>query len=121
MSELEERLNSVLNDPEQLGKLTQMAKSLMGGDSMPAMLQQEAVAAQSGFPDLGIDLDMLTKVSSMMMSGDGKSSRHRVLLEAMAPYLAEKRRRRMEQALKMAKMAKLAKIAFAEFGGDGGE
>ena len=120
MSELEERLNSVLNDPEQLGKLTQMAKSLKGGDSMPAM-QQEAVPVQSGFPDLGIDMDMLTKVGRMMMSGDGKSSRHRVLLEAMTPYLAEKRRRRIEQALKMAKMAKLAKIAFAEFGGDGGE
>jgi len=120
MSELEEKLNSILSDPEQLGKITQMAKSLMGGDAGSAPVQQESTAPQGLFPDLGIDFDLLQKVGSMM-NGESGNSRHRVLLEAMTPYLAEKRRRRMEQALKMAKMAKLAKLAFSEFGGEGGE
>ena len=120
MSEFEEKLNSLLNDPEQMGKITQMAKSLMDGgqESLPA----RAVPAVSASPDLGIDMDMLAKFGKMMSSGTGGgSSNQRALLEAMTPYLGEKRQRRMEQALKMAKMAKIARLAFSEFEGDGGE
>ena len=85
---------------------------------MPA----RAVPAVSASPDLGIDMDMLAKFGKMMSSGTGGgSSNQRALLEAMTPYLGEKRQRRMEQALKMAKMAKIARLAFSEFGGDGGE
>ena len=31
MSELEDKINSLLSDPEQMEKITQMARSLMGG------------------------------------------------------------------------------------------
>ena len=31
MSEFEDRINSVLNDPEQMDKIANLAKSLMGG------------------------------------------------------------------------------------------
>mgnify|MGYP004550994531 FL=1 len=41
-----------------------------------------------------------------------------VLLEAMKPYLAEKRRAKMERALKLAKLAKFAELALGEFGGE---
>lgn len=122
MSEFEERLNSILNDPEQFGKITEMAKSLMEGGDNGSAEPAEPLQPQGILPDFGLDLNLLTKVGKMMngAGGDG-NSQHRALLEAMTPYLAEKRRRRMEQALKMAKMAKLAKLAFAEFGGDSGE
>lgn len=122
MSEFEEKLNSILNDPEQLGKITQMAKSLMdGGEKSPPEVEEPPLP-QGIFPDFGLDMNLLAKVGKMMSgAGNDGNSQHRALLEAMTPYLAEKRRRRMEQALKMAKMAKLAKLAFAEFGGDGGE
>ena len=32
MGEFEDRINSVLNDPEQMDKIANLAKSLMGGD-----------------------------------------------------------------------------------------
>ncbi|MGI6012684.1 MAG: hypothetical protein ACOX7K_00150 [Oscillospiraceae bacterium] len=119
MSEFEEKLNSLLNDPEQMGKITQMAKSLMDGgqDALPA---RTAPAASDAF-DLGIDMEMVAKLGKMLSGKGGGNSHQRALLEAMTPYLGEKRQRRMEQALKMAKMAKMARLAFSEFGGDGGE
>ena len=36
MSEFEDRINSVLNDPEQMDKIANLAKSLMGGDGQGA-------------------------------------------------------------------------------------
>lgn len=119
MSEFEEKLNHLLNDPEQIGKITQMAKSLMDGGQ--ASIPAPSAANTTGFSDLGIDMDLLAKVGKMMSGSGGESSQQRALLEAMTPYLGQKRQRRMEQALKMAKMAKIAKLAFSEFGGDGGE
>lgn len=35
MSEFEDRINSILGDPAQMEKITQMAKSLMGGENAP--------------------------------------------------------------------------------------
>ena len=36
MSEFEDRINSVLNDPEQMDKIANLAKSLMGGEAQKA-------------------------------------------------------------------------------------
>jgi len=40
MSEFEDRLNSILNDPEQMDKIASMAKSLMGGGGPDSAPQQ---------------------------------------------------------------------------------
>ena len=32
MSEFEDRVNSILNDPDQMDKITKIAQSLMGGE-----------------------------------------------------------------------------------------
>ena len=44
------------------------------------------------------------------------ASRH--LLEAMKPYLAEKRRRKIDRAMKLARLASLAELAAGEMGED---
>lgn len=113
MSELEDRLNGLLSDPEQMGRLAQLAKTIMGGggadDAPPA---QDASA-----PD--IDPGMLSRIGGLMKGLNGERDDKKALLEAMKPYLAEKRRQKMDRALKIAKMAKLANMALKEYGGDG--
>ena len=44
-----------------------------------------------------------------------------VLLEAMRPYLSEKRRSKMDKAMKIAWLAQIARLAMGEMGGDGGD
>ena len=94
MSDFEDSLNSILNDPDKMQSIASMAKSLMGGD------------ASESVPD--IDTGALKK---LMGSGDNRDTK---LLEAMRPYLSEKRRSKMDRALKIARLASLAELAAGE-------
>lgn len=50
--------------------------------------------------------------------GSGRDSASRHLLEAMKPYLAEKRRGKIDRAMKLARLASLAELAAGEMGED---
>lgn len=117
-SEFEERLNSILNDPEQMDKIANMAKSLMGGGDTPAQsAQTEATGGGVGALFDGLDPGMLQRIGSMMSGMSQGGNDNTALLEAMKPFLKEKRRAKMERALKLAKMAKVAQFAFGDLGG----
>ena len=109
MAELEDMLNQVLSDPEQMSKIAGLAQSLMGGmETSPPDTQNST---------LPIDPNMLGKIQKLMGGSGEKSSSSEALLRAMQPYLSEKRRTKMDKALKLARMAKLAGFAMEEFGG----
>ena len=110
MAELEDMINSVLNDPEQMNMISSLAKSLMAGDGKG---EEEPPLSQG--PE-GMDAKMLGKIQRIM-AGGGKPAGSEALLRAMQPYLSEKRRTKMDKALKLARMAKLAGFAMEEFGG----
>lgn len=129
MSEFEDRINSVLNDPEQMDKIANLAKSLMGGDTQKADSGDGGMmgklgelarglaggdSADTGSP--GIDPAMLGKIGRLMNAGNAQSSNERALLEAMKPYLTEKRRQKMDRALQLAKLARIARLAMGEMG-----
>lgn len=113
MGELEDRINSVLGDPSQMERITQLARSLMGGDSAG---EGEAPESTAAFPDF--DPALLGRISRMMNADAGKGSDRQALLEAMKPYLSEKRRRKMDKALKLARIARIARLAMGENGGE---
>ena len=107
MNELEEQLNSILSDPEQMEKIAGLARSLMGGG--------DSAAPQRPPEEQGIDASLLQKMSSLMHSGgDG---REQALLKAMAPYLSEKRRGKLDHALQLARLARIAQLAIGKTGG----
>lgn len=107
MSELEDKINNLLNDPGEMERFASFAKSFMGGMGAP---QSEAV------PD--IDPGLIKRISGMM-NGSSADSNDRRLLEAMRPYLSEKRRSKMDRAMKIARLAGIAELAAGEFGGEG--
>lgn len=104
MSELEDKINSVLNDPQQMEQITKLAQSLMG---------EESSSAQNA----GFDLSALTQLGNTV--NDTPSGDKQALLNAMKPYLSEKRRSKMDRAMKFARLAKLARLALRNMeGGD---
>lgn len=109
MSELEDRINSILGNPEQMEKIMGMAKSLMGGS------EDTEPQPENPLSSLGIDPAALGKISKLMNMG-GQNSGKQPLLEAMKPYLSEKRRLKMDKAMKIARIAKLAQFAMGEMG-----
>ena len=110
MSELEDRISSILNDPEQMDRIAEMAKSLMGGEAPPAQ-------AEAALPELG-DPALLGRLGRLLRSARTEDSRQEALLQAMKPYLSERRRGKMERAIQLARMARLAQLAFQEEGAE---
>ena len=104
MSYWEEQLNSILNDPAQMGRIADMARTLMGGGAAPAA--EEAAPPESALP-AGL-AEMLRSLNG------GEKSDKQALLEAMKPWLSEKRRVKMDRALRLARMARLAELAMGE-------
>jgi len=114
MSEFEDMINSVLSDPVQMEKISGLAKSLMGGSGPDAGFDSTPT-------DKAMDLDpsLLGRISSLMSMGQQPSDDKKALLEAMKPYLSEKRRRKMDKALHIARLARIAGIAMEEMGDKG--
>ena len=113
MSELEDALNSVLNDPEQLARISAMAQSLLGGaPQAPKDAPQAPDLSSLGgvMKDLpGLDLASLTK----LLQGGGAKSPRLAALEALAAGLDDRRREKLGRALRLARLASLAKLGLA--------
>jgi len=117
MSELEDRINSILGDPEQMARISSLAQSLMGGTSGEEASSGEGLAglAKSLTGGGGPDSAMLGKLGSLLGQNSSDNDK-RALLEAMKPYLSEKRRGKLDRAMKLTRMAKLARLAMGELG-----
>lgn len=115
MGELEDRISSVLSDPGQMEQIMAMAKSLMGPQDAP---QAKTEAAPSKVSSLMENLDpaMLGRLMGSF-SGGGQSDRKHALLEAMKPYLSQRRREKLDRAMELARMIHMAELAFGVFGG----
>lgn len=147
MSELEDKINGILNNPEQLEMIAKMAQSFMGekggGDGhggagehgQRGNRENETLAetiaglfggnksqggnseASSSSPLGDIDPKMLGMLGKFM-GGAGTGGKSHGVITALLPHLSERRREKLERAMKIAKMAKVAEVVFAEGGGD---
>ena len=126
MSEIEEKINSILSNPEELEKITTIAQSIMGGAGAKGNGEGEFAGASpdalnlDGFDFGSLDPNMIASLGNLISKAGAGDEKH-ALLEAMKPYLSQKRRGKMEKAMQIARMACLAGAAYSEFGGGAGE
>ena len=102
MDEVEERLNSVLNNPQMMQQIMAMAQS-MGAQTQPK--NDPPQQKNESFPD--IDLGMLQKLSGFAKQGSIDKDQQ-TLLRALGPYLSRERIRKLEKAMRAAKIARMA-------------
>lgn len=107
MDDLEAQIRQVLGDPAQMQQIMGLAQSLMGEGGA-----QEAPERPPTPPDGG----MLGKLGSLMGRQTGPSGQQ-ALLQAIRPYLSEKRQRKVDRAIHITRMAHLAKLAMQGLGG----
>lgn len=108
MGEIEERIEQVLNDPAQMERLGRLAQSLMGGAAAPP----EAPASAPELP--GLDPALLARLGRLLTEDAGAERSREGLLRALEPWLAPKRREKLERALRLARLGRLAQRAFGE-------
>ncbi len=113
MSELEEKLGNILNNPQMMQQVMQMAQTLNAAQgqasSEPApQPASQSSAAPADFPD--IDISMLKKVASFAKNS-AIDQHQQALLSALEPYVATPRIHKLERAMRAAKLAKIASSA----------
>lgn len=108
MAEMEDKLNSILSDPNMMQKIMAMAQSL-GGESE----KSEAPSAVPALPD--IDMATVQRLTGLAKQS-GIDKREQSLLRALGGYVSKERIARLEKAMRAAKMAKLATSALGTRG-----
>jgi len=128
MAEFDEKLNSLLSNPDAMSQIMQLAQSLSGGQTEerapppPPASPAPKSAPPSG--DLlssltgGLDPGMLIKLLPLIQELGGQQDSHaRTLLYALRPYLKEERQEKVERALQLAKLFHLGKKFLAGWEG----
>ena len=133
MAEFDEKLNSILSNPDAMSQIMQLAQSL-GGDGQSAAPPppgqpdpQQAPAwgppppqqtPPSGGGDLlssllgggGLDSGLLSRLLPLIQElGGQRDSNARNLLYALRPYLRSDRQEKVERALQLARLFHLGK------------
>ncbi len=109
MDSMEDKIGTLLNNPEMMQKIMSMAQAL--NSSAPE--QPKETPKPSPIPD--IDIGMLQKVSGLARQGN-IDKEQQALLKALNPYLSRERIRKLENAMRAAKMAKIAALALNQQG-----
>lgn len=108
MSEMEEKLGAVLNNPQLMQQIMTMAQSLGQSSEAAPEPQQET-------SEPPMDLAMIQRLSGLA-SQSGIDREQQALLKALTPYLSRDKVSKLEKAMRAAKMARLASSFFNQGG-----
>ena len=112
MSELENRLHSILSNPQLMQQIASMAQS-MGGNQAQNNPPESPQPTPPAIPAL--DPKLLQTVAQTM-GQTGIDSNQKSLLHALSPYLSAYRVQKLERAMRAARLA-VAASAFLNAGG----
>ena len=98
MSELEEKLNALMSNPQLMQQIASMAQSMGIGHQEES--KPEAAPSPQNLPD-----PRLLQLLSNAAGQTGVDSNQKALLHALAPYLHSNRVQKLERAMRAAKIA----------------
>lgn len=108
MSEMEEKLNALLSNPQLIQQIASMAQAM--GSQAP---QQPPEQTQPAMPALD---PRLLQTVAQTMGQTGIDNNQKSLLHALSPYLSTNRVQKLERAMQAARLAGAAS-AFLNAGG----
>lgn len=117
LSELEDKLQSILSDPDAMGQIMGIARSLTGGtngqdapdppaSNAPADSAPDPLALLSQLDPRLVQLGM--RLISEYQSGDDRKA---ALLAALQPFVRQERYARVDQAVHIARLAHIIRLA----------
>ena len=112
MSEMEEKLGAILNNPQMMQQIMAMAQAMGGGQQQR---QEERKPEPTPAPIPNFDPKMLQSLAGMAQQ-NGVDQNQQALLRALSPYLSRERVSKLERAMRAARMAGAAS-AFLNSGG----
>ena len=132
MAEFDDKLNSILSNPDAMAQIMQLAQSLGGGTEQPADRPQSPPPAPPLPPQPpaaggrgllssltgGLDPQLLMRLLPLIQElGGAQDSNARQLLYALRPYLKPERQEKIERALQLARLFHIGRKFLAEWEG----
>lgn len=116
MSELEEKLNALLSDPNGMAQVMQLAQQLSGGMGGPAAQTPPKPEPE---PDLlgGLDPQLLGRLLPLLGELNGDDSHTMQLLMALRPFLKEEKQDKIQRAARLARLIHVGKKLLLEWEG----
>ena len=119
MAEFDDKLNSILSNPDAMAQIMQLAQSLSGGTegggtAAPPPPPQSGGPSSGGDPLSalagGLDPQLLLRFLPLLRElGGQQDSNARQLLYALQPYLKPERQEKVERALQLARLFRIGK------------
>ena len=110
MSELDDKLNSILSNPAMMQQIMALAQTLNQSDSQQQKQEpspQPQQPPQSTTQEGALNPNLLSKVAGLMQRGSIDKNQES-LLRALSPYLSKQKLQKLERAMHAAKMAGVA-------------
>lgn len=104
MENMEQKIMEVLNDPEKMSEILQIAKGLG--------LSPEEQQAQPQEEDNGLPIGAIFR---LLQQANQTDSRQEALVQALMPYLKPERQKKLQRAVHIAKLTHLAGFALRNY------
>ena len=106
MDDISKTLADLLNDPDSLNRVREMAENILGNQSGPSPPPE--TDSDSIFGDMNIDPVQIGKIMSVMskLKSNRDDDRSRLLL-ALKPHLSPPKREKVDTAVKLLKLIDL--------------
>lgn len=111
MDNMEEKINSILGNPQMMQQLMSMAQALGSQSQESGVSQGKDPSPNTPLPDMRL----LQQMSGLTQQGS-IDAQQRELLKALSPYLSNTRISKLEKAMRAAKMARIASLALGQKG-----
>lgn len=105
MSEMEEKLGAILNNPQLMQQIMSMAQSL--GNPQNNAKPEEKTEFSPSEPGQGLDPKLLQGLAGFAQQ-NRIDTNQQSLLHALSPYLSRSRIEKLERAMRAARMAGIA-------------
>ena len=118
MAEFEEKLSSILNNPQAMGQILSIAKSMTAEGEPPP---QEEAPEDSPLSALGEVDPRILQIGLRLFSEYSSSDNQKIaLLQALKPFLSEKRLKKVDKAIQIGKLSRVMSTAYRLFKEEGG-
>ena len=126
MEGFEEKLNTILGDPQAMGQIMALARSLGGGEEQGERAVSEEPSEESEVPFSSADRLMGEMDPHFMQIGlrlleeyQRRDDRKTALLTALRPFVKEKRYAKLDKAIQIARLSRMIRTALEELGKEG--
>ena len=112
MGDFEEKLDSILNNPQAMSQIMSLAQSLGGTMTNDSPSARTETPADPGPP---LDPQLLSSIMTLLGSYNDQDDQRVALLTALRPFVKERRYAKLDKAIQIAKLSRMARMALDLF------